>query len=109
LPRFQRGPARKDTRFVRCGSGFEAPPAARRDREGLAVLPGVADVVVVAPDKILFLEIKAGSPVSPEQREFGMRVTELGFVWPVLRSLDDVGNAIAAVGIEVCNIEELSP
>jgi hypothetical protein len=25
------------------------------------------------------------------------------------RSLDDVGNATAAVGIEVCNIEELSP
>jgi hypothetical protein len=73
----------------------------------MGVLPGVADVVVVAPDKILFLEIKAGSPVSAEQREFGTRVTELGFVW--LRSLDDVGNAIAAVGIEVCNIEELSP
>jgi hypothetical protein len=72
------------------------------------VLPGVADVVVVAPGKILFLEIKAGSPVSAEQREFGMRVTELGFVWAVVRSLD-VGNAIAAVGIEVCNIEELSP
>jgi hypothetical protein len=32
-----------------------------------------------------------------------MRVAELGFVWAVMRSLDDVGNAIAAVGIEVCN------
>jgi hypothetical protein len=53
--------------------------------------PAGSDVVVVAPDKILFLEIKASSLVSAEQRKLGMRVTELGFVWAVMRSLDDVG------------------
>jgi hypothetical protein len=51
--------------------------------------------------------VKRFTPISPETR-FGMRVTELGFVWTLVRSLDDVGNATAAVGIEVCNIEELS-
>jgi hypothetical protein len=32
-------------------------------RRWMGVLAGVADVVVIAPRKILFLEIKAGSPV----------------------------------------------
>jgi predicted RecB family endonuclease len=69
-------------------------------RKWLGVLAGVADVVVVAPGKTLFVEIKAGSSVSPAQREFGVRVNALGHHWIVARSIDDVRRALTAVGIE---------
>jgi hypothetical protein len=60
----------------------------------------VADAVVVAPGKTLFVEINAGPSVYPAQREFGMRVNALGHHWIVARSIVDVRRALTAVGIE---------
>ena len=62
-------------------------------------LAGVSDLVFIMPGRLLFAEIKtATGRVSKEQRAFGMKVQDLGHLWAVWRSIDDVRHTFAAIG-----------
>jgi hypothetical protein len=76
-------------------------------RRWMGVIPGVADIIVAAPGRVLFLEVKApAGVVSAEQRSFGGQAQTLGHTWAVVRSVDDVRRALEAVGIEFVKFEE---
>jgi hypothetical protein len=58
-------------------------------------------IALPVPRQNRFEVVTAIARLASRPRLFGLRVTELGFVWPVVRSLDDVRQAMAAIGIEV--------
>lgn len=61
---------------------------ARLKEEG--VLPGVADLELVLPGRVVFAEIKtAAGRLSPAQKAFREAVQGLGHPYVVWRSLDD--------------------
>jgi hypothetical protein len=64
----------------------------------LGVLPGVFDLVVLAPGPFVgFMECKAGKEdLSDSQEEFRKQLILMGFQYFVVRSLDDVKAAIEA-------------
>lgn len=52
------------------------------------VLQGVSDLVVVLPNKVLFIELKADKGIqSKSQKEFEAKITSLGYNYYVIRSL----------------------
>lgn len=67
----------------------------------LGVLPGVADLeIVIAGAPNIYLEIKGPkTAVSPEQRQFGMRMIAAGRHWAVVRGVADVRTVFRAIGI----------
>jgi hypothetical protein len=64
----------------------------------LGVLPGVFDLVVLAPGPFIgFMECKAGKGrLSEDQEWFRKQLILMGFQYCVVRSLDDVKAAIEA-------------
>lgn len=64
----------------------------------LGVLPGVFDLVVMAPGPFLgFMECKVGKEgLSDSQEWFRDQLIKMGFQYCVVRSLDDVRVAIEA-------------
>jgi hypothetical protein len=62
----------------------------------LGVLPGVFDLVVMAPGPFIgFMECKVGKEdLSDSQKWFRMQLVLMGFSYVVVRSLDDVRAAI---------------
>lgn len=54
------------------------------------VLSGVSDLIVLLENKTLFIELKNGSKgsQSKNQKDFEIRVTELGFNYYLVRSLE---------------------
>lgn len=85
---------------------FHVPNGGRRSlTEGrkfklLGVRAGVPDLVLVHDGKTYFFELKAPKGrVSPEQHRFGEDARIAGAGWAVVRSLDDVRNALSAWGI----------
>lgn len=61
---------------------------ARLKEEG--VLPGVSDLVLILPGRVVFVEIKtAAGRLSPVQKAFREVVQGLGHPYVVWRSLDD--------------------
>jgi hypothetical protein len=62
------------------------------------LLPGAADLVVVLPNKVFFLETKTKKGrQSDNQKAFQSRVEELGYTYAVVRSLDE---ALTAIGFK---------
>lgn len=56
----------------------------------LGMMPGVSDLIVVLPGKILFVEFKSKiGRQSVEQKAFMQKVEALGFNYHLVRSLDD--------------------
>ncbi len=56
----------------------------------LGMLPGVSDLVVVLPGKVVFLELKTlTGKQSDRQVKFEARVKSLGHSYAVVRSLDE--------------------
>lgn len=56
----------------------------------IGMLPGVADLTVVIPGKVIFFELKSKiGRQSVEQIEFMNKVEELGFDYHIIRSVDD--------------------
>lgn len=54
------------------------------------MLPGVADLTVVIPNKVIFFELKSKTGrQSVEQIEFMNKVESLGFDYHIVRSVDD--------------------
>jgi hypothetical protein len=66
---------------------------------GMGVHPGFADLMVLSAGRVLFLELKSlKGRLSPAQEAFRDTVTEQGFGWALVRSLDDALGAIADHG-----------
>jgi hypothetical protein len=54
------------------------------------VVAGVSDLIVVQPDRVVFVELKTPTGrQSPEQIEFEKTVTSLGFEYMLVRSLEE--------------------
>lgn len=69
----------------------------------LGVRKGAADLLILLPPQARSFWLEVKSPkgrVSPEQTEFGEDVRALGGGWAVVRSIEDVRNALAAWGIQ---------
>lgn len=59
------------------------------------LLAGVSDLIVIIPNKILFIELKTETGrQSPVQKEFEERITKLGFEYHLIRSLNEFQNLI---------------
>lgn len=75
------------------GGSRNALEAANLKKEG--VMPGVSDLIVVANEKVLFVEMKAGKNRQQQtQKDFQKKVEALGFKYVVCRSLDEFIAAI---------------
>ena len=54
------------------------------------LLSGVSDLIVVIPNKVLFVELKTAiSRQQPNQKDFEDRVSNLGFEYHLIRSLEE--------------------
>ena len=54
------------------------------------LLPGVADIIIVQPNKIIFIEVKDSKGVQREnQKKFEQDVKKLGFEYYLVRSFED--------------------
>lgn len=72
------------------------PNGGRRDAreaktfKNTGLLPGASDLEVIIPGKNLYVEVKTKiGTQSIEQKEFEIRVKELGFEYHLVRSLDE--------------------
>lgn len=54
---------------------------------------GVSDIVVLKNGKAIFIECKAGTKQSPEQKDFEEMVKKAGAEYYVVSSIDDVQKA----------------
>jgi hypothetical protein len=75
---------------------FSVPNGGNRNKKeamlfkATGLLSGVSDLIVVMPNKVLFVELKTESGTqSASQIEFQLRVSELGFNYYIVRSLDE--------------------
>ena len=80
--------------------GFRTKPEAAR-LKSLGVMPGVADLVLLAGrGRVFFLELKAPKGRTTEdQDQFGEAARALGCGWAVIRSIDDLILAFKAWGV----------
>lgn len=61
----------------------------------LGLLPGVSDLVMVLPGKVVFLEVKTPTGTqSDKQIKFESKIKELGHSYFIVRSLQDVLNVL---------------
>jgi len=66
---------------------------------GMGVHPGFADLVVLSQGKVMFLEVKSSTgTLRPAQEAFRDAVTQQGFAWALVRSMDDTDAALRAHG-----------
>jgi len=64
------------------------------------LLKGVSDLIVILPNKTLFIELKTETGIqSPVQKEFEERVKALGFEYYLIRSLTQFQNVISTFGV----------
>jgi len=77
--------------WFHCPNGGLVKPSARMYFARLGVFPGVADLVLVLPDKsVAFLEIKnADGRLSTAQQAFQARCAVLGLRYRVVRSISE--------------------
>ena len=67
--------------------------------KAMGVKTGVSDLILVHGGRVIFVELKAGSPQSKEQKEFQRQVEAEGQVYVIVRSLEEFIN-------KVCRIEK---
>jgi len=71
-------------------SGYKTIPQAVRDKK-LGIKPGVADVIIMWPKGIGFIELKTiKGKLSPSQIAFNQLCELWGFKYSICRSVDDV-------------------
>lgn len=59
-------------------------------KKSLGLIPGVSDLIIIQPNKILFIEVKTVTGKQSEnQKKFQKKVELLGFEYYVVRSLED--------------------
>lgn len=58
--------------------------------KAMGLKSGVSDVVVLIPNKVLFVEFKSGEGVqTPKQKDFQQAVEALGFEYHICRSVEE--------------------
>ena len=61
----------------------------------IGVVSGVSDMIMILPEKVIFLEIKTPTgKQSTKQKEFEEKVKKLGHKYFILRSLEDFKNKV---------------
>ena len=66
------------------------------------LLPGVADLIVLIPNVVLFIEVKRPEGIQSEkQKAFETKVSALGFRYEIVRSLKDFQEILAQYKISV--------
>lgn len=75
---------------------FAVPNGGLRDKaeaiklKATGMKAGVSDLIVVMPEKVLFVEVKTESGVQSEkQKEFEQKINALGYKYHIVRSLDE--------------------
>src|SRR5690606_7953296 len=69
---------------------FTVPNEAARADRNITVLKGVSDLVVVLPQKVIFVELKQPKGVQSKfQKVFQNRVEKLGKEYYIVRSLEE--------------------
>lgn len=62
---------------------------------GIGAMAGVSDLIVVLPNKILFIEMKSKTGrQSVEQKQFQHHIEQLGFTYYIIRSFDEFKSII---------------
>ena len=66
-----------------------------RKYKAMGLRSGVSDLIVLLPNRIIFLEVKTPTGTqSPNQKKFHKKVIELGFEYFLVRSVDDVAKIV---------------
>jgi hypothetical protein len=68
-------------------------------RRARGVLPGIADILIVHDGTTLWVELKAGSSLSPAQKMFRERITANGHLWALARTTEELEAALIDAGI----------
>jgi hypothetical protein len=75
---------------------FSVPNGGTRNKseamklKATGLLAGVSDLIIIQPNKILFVEVKTSSGIqSDKQKDFERKVTDNGFKYILVRSLED--------------------
>jgi hypothetical protein len=80
---------------------FSVPNESNSKREtmqkmAIGMMPGVSDLIVIFPDRVIFIEIKTPEGrQSPSQKDFQATVSDLGFEYFVVRSLEQFKTKIS--------------
>jgi hypothetical protein len=85
-----------------CANGGYRTKAEAARLKWIGVVPGVPDLILLLrKGRCAFWEVKTPKgALSPEQKAFIARLTELGHSWGIVRSIDDARRELAALGIE---------
>ena len=86
--------------WFHCPNGALMKPSSRMYFARLGVFPGVADLVLVLPDKsVAFLEVKnSDGRLSTAQQAFQARCAVLGLRYRVVRSISDAEEVLKSWG-----------
>lgn len=99
---------------IRDGIVFAVPNGGKRSistartLKATGTLAGVSDIILVFQGKVLFAEVKTGKGrATPGQLKFMMDVQALGHHAAIWRSIEDVKNTFAALGIKTRENNEI--
>ena len=92
--------AHRDLIYFHPANGGARHPVVAAKLQGMGVVPGVADLVLVLPDgRAAFLELKTRKgELSPEQRAFADRCKAIGAPFAIARSVDEAERILASPG-----------
>jgi hypothetical protein len=81
------------------GLGGQSGRARQAILSGMGVCPGFSDLIVLSEGRVLFLELKSkAGRLSQAQERFRDLVQAQGFAWAMVRSIDEVLDALGAFG-----------
>ncbi len=92
-----------DVQWTASLTGVNLTIQAATRAKAMGVRRGWPDLTFLLPDgRTVYIEMKAGASLSPEQREFRDAATPHG-IWAVCRSVDEVEAQLRAWGVRLRN------
>lgn len=83
----------KNQLIFSCPNEFARAEAAAARKMGM--LRGVSDIIVVMPDRVLFIEFKsADGSQSLDQKRFQQKIERMGYTYAVVRTIKDFKDLI---------------